>query len=210
MYDEFSSIWILSRWPNLTVPRDEIFNLQQQFAAATVSIQLRRLTDRTPDCRRGSSSGFNESERARERRPQRSVRLEIEGKRDDDKERRPEKRQREREKERVTELLSAADFWFRCANSFHLMRTGVALHQSWKKLPRQHFMRGRATDGETGWWCGHSKVETVFASLHPAGGQWRRRCRPLWIIFVTLFQTILAGSNQSIDTDGQMRYCEFW
>lgn len=42
-----------------------------------------------------------------------------------------------RRRERVTELLSAAtDFWFRCANSFHLMRIGEALHQSWKE--RQH------------------------------------------------------------------------
>lgn len=102
----------------------------------------------------------------------------------------------ERESERVTKLLSAADFWFRCANSFHLMRTGEALHQSWKKPPRQHSMRERATDGETGWRCGHSKVETVFASLDPARGQWRRRCRPLWIVFVTRLQATLASSKR--------------
>lgn len=54
-------------------------------------------------------------------------------------------------------------------------------------------------------WCGYSKVETVFASLHFTEGQWRQRRRPLWIAFMAWLQATRVWTDRLIPTDATMR-----
>lgn len=99
--------------------------------------------------------------------------------RDNNKERgKEQKREEERDGERVS-----------CRRR-PISGSGALIHFILCALKRRSIKAGKShrdsTLAEGRWragWCGHSKVETVFASLHRTKGQWYRRHRPLWIVF---------------------------
>lgn len=105
----------------------------------------------------------------------------------------------------MTELSAAADFWFRCANSFHLMHTEEALHQSWKKPPRQHSSAEERRRARWQGGAGTRKLKPFLPLYTQPGGQWRQRRRPLWIAFMAWLRATRVWTNRLIPADATMR-----